>query len=384
MRKILAIILVLILVASQISAMDDKHFMDNNTADLDSPAANRIVSLSPEEEALKELISGKKLSILGDSISTYTGWSNSTAVNNTLENNALWYHSPSLLATVEDTWWMQAADRLGMEILVNNSWSGSTVTSVRDELGVQSYGWNTRPGNLHDNTLDNNPNGAPINPDIIAIYMGTCDLYRDVSANTNFTDAFWEKVEAESFVPPAASDFEEACALMVYKVRKSYPNADIFLFNNPTMSFGAEENRMKYNVAYQVIADRYGCTVVELHDTPLSDYVAYTIDGIHPNAAGMDIMTEAFVDALVQRYVNHVHTEVNDKAVSPNCTAPGKTEGMHCSLAPSVCCAVPVGKGNGLRLPIPQCLHAIIADMSLRSGRIWSRQGNLLWQGQKI
>ncbi len=43
------------------------------------------------DPAVKEILTGKKLSILGDSISTFAGWSNNTEVNPSLGSNALYY-----------------------------------------------------------------------------------------------------------------------------------------------------------------------------------------------------------------------------------------------------------------------------------------------------
>ncbi len=249
------------------------------------------------EAVLESALMGKKLSILGDGISTFQGYSNSTTVNDTLGGNAVWFNTGKL-PSVNDTWWKQAADRYGMQILVNNSWSGSSVSG-----GENSSGWNTRPENLHDNTLANNPGNAPVNPDVIAIYMGTGDLQANVSCNTALDEAFFETIEEEGFVPSAGENFEEAAALMVYKVVAQYPDAEVFLFNNPAMNCGTAANREAYNRVFRQLADHYGCTVVDLYGSALSGDSAYTLDGIHPNAAGMDVMTEAFADALYDRFV---------------------------------------------------------------------------------
>ncbi len=268
--------------------------------DVYTTAAPELPPLPADDQALKDILQGKKLSILGDSISTYTGWSNSTAVNDTLGNNEVWYNSASRLSSVDQTWWKQTADKYGMEMLVNNSWSGSSVTNVRESRGEASFGWNIRPGNLHDNTLANNPGGQPIEPDIIAVYMGTNDLMDGVGCDPDAVNAagFWEKIEAEDFVPSAKTNFEEACAVMLYKVKKNYPNATVFCFNNPTMRTGNAADRNAYNAAMAAIAQHYGIHVVDLYGSSISTYGSYTHDGIHPTAAGMELMAQAFAQSL--------------------------------------------------------------------------------------
>ena len=83
--------------------------------------------------------SGLKLSLIGDSISTYYGVSNNSAYNPLFLTTSeatfgTYYGNPShgdyaetKALTRSDTWWQQIADTLGMELLVNNAWSGSFV-----------------------------------------------------------------------------------------------------------------------------------------------------------------------------------------------------------------------------------------------------------------
>ena len=70
----------------------------------------------------------KTFSIIGDSYSTFEGW--------VLEGNACYYPKPEKVddvLRVEDTWWHQLMRRTGMELILNDSYSGSTVcTDVRD------------------------------------------------------------------------------------------------------------------------------------------------------------------------------------------------------------------------------------------------------------
>lgn len=112
---------------------------------------------------LRTILKGKKLSILGDSISTYIGYSNdSINTNNTIGNNKLYYKGTNYITDVNDTWWMRTSNETGLEILVNNSWSGDKVIQRGQKRCLE----------LHDNTGDN----AGTNPDIIAVYLGINDF----------------------------------------------------------------------------------------------------------------------------------------------------------------------------------------------------------------
>ncbi|MBQ2737171.1 MAG: hypothetical protein IJF38_00645 [Clostridia bacterium] len=76
-------------------------------------------------------MNGKKMMIFGDSYSTYEGY--------IPKGYAVYYNGhrgaePDVF-NVNNTWWMMLANRLGLEIVENNSWSGSTV-------GYTGYGGN--------------------------------------------------------------------------------------------------------------------------------------------------------------------------------------------------------------------------------------------------
>ncbi len=249
------------------------------------------------DPAVKQKLAGKKLSIMGDSITTFSGWSNSTEVNTTQGSNVLYYPN-GVVVDVNDTWWKQTVDITGMELLVNNAWAGSTVSSRTGEAGA---GWNTRANNLHDNTLGNNPDNAPIDPDIIVVYLGINDSGNQVPCNGTFTEASWGKIEAEGFIPDVIMD--DAYALMIYKIRKNYPDAVVFCFTLPDSKSGSGTALEPFNNTIRAVAEHYGCQLVDMNATALSEfYPMYTSDNLHPNHEGMDIMTETFIDALEAYY----------------------------------------------------------------------------------
>lgn len=72
------------------------------------------------EQVTTNEFEGKTISILGDSISAFSGVSNSTAFNSTIESNAVYYSAGALGVYRADTWWQQTVDVLAMELLVND------------------------------------------------------------------------------------------------------------------------------------------------------------------------------------------------------------------------------------------------------------------------
>ena len=154
---------------------------------------------------------------------------------------------------------------------MNNSWSGDKVTGN----GV------ARAAEL-DNTAD-------VAPDLIAVYLGIND--------------FRNGVTKEAF----AAAYEE----MIVVMKKKYPQADIFLF---TLVYTTNVNGgvnpadvVQFNQVIEQLAVKYGLPVVDLYNdsgiTP--DTMAANMgDGnLHPNYAGMDKITECFLDALMAKYL---------------------------------------------------------------------------------
>lgn len=195
---------------------------------------------------------------------------------------------------------MQTINNNGMILNVNNSFSGSWVTDVRPAAA----GCNYRAENLHTDSGEK--------PNIIAVYIGINDLGSGSRpCNQTFDDAFFTRVEGGTYTEPYTSGdytiptyFDEGYALMISKMKNAYPDADIFCFTLPECRNGKSELLARYNNAIKNIAEHYGLSVVDLHETEFStNYTANTLDGLHPNIHGMDIITRAFTEALIKKYV---------------------------------------------------------------------------------
>ncbi|MBQ9762431.1 MAG: hypothetical protein IJV82_05065 [Oscillospiraceae bacterium] len=257
---------------------------------------------------------GKKLSIIGDSISTYEGVSNNTAYNATIGGNAVYYGGTSrddwatavepLGVSRADTWWQQTIDTLGMELCVNNSWSGS---KIKNGTNANS-GCVSRCRQLH------NVDGEK--PDIIAIYLGTNDCNSLTSTDTLGTpsDSMYNTVTKQlnntSYAP---STILGAYSLMIARAKDEYPNAEIYCFTLLHKIYdGSDANDAVYeafNAGVKTIADHYGCYVVDLynesgiHEEKLyQEYCLMTdpVNSLHPYPAGMDAITNCFISSMMK------------------------------------------------------------------------------------
>ena len=115
-----------------------------------------------------------KVSVLGDSYSTYEGW--------IPEGFANWY-APwrgNDVKKVEDTWWYRLIEDNGLQLEKNNSFSGATICNTGyngDDYTEKSF--LTRSGDLGEN------------PDVIFVFGGTNDDWAGVPlGDPDDTDMF--------------------------------------------------------------------------------------------------------------------------------------------------------------------------------------------------
>ena len=239
-----------------------------------------------------QCLSGKKVSIIGDSISTYDGY---------IPSGYVTYYPDGNLNNVNKTWWMQLIKELDLELLVNASWSGSTVSG--DSQGSAKVACSdARISDLTDG-LDN--------PNIIFIYIGTNDWYNNIEVGS-FTNH--DDIPSDGVI----TEISKAYALMLYKIRNSYPDAHIYCFTNLEGRAASGDNTYPFintqgetihdvNHAIIEIAHIFGCDVIDLECCGIHywNVSSYTVDGkLHPNTAGHEIIKEVVKDALLNTYHN--------------------------------------------------------------------------------
>lgn len=245
------------------------------------PATEEIptaLRLTEEEKAarnakLTEVLKGKNVSFIGDSISTFEGYSNNVAYNSTIGENAVYYKGNNRGFTdANETWWMQTANSTGMELCVNNSWSGDRVT----KRGIE------RAKQLHNN--------KGVKPDVIVVYLGINDFRNAVTEG----------------------EFKTAYDQMIGGMKESYPEADVYLCtlvytSNVSKPSIHPKNVEKFNAVISDLAAKHGATVVDLYNgtgitwKTVKDHMA---DGtLHPNYKGMDAITECILSTLAENYL---------------------------------------------------------------------------------
>ena len=226
----------------------------------------------------------KHFSILGDSISTFEGISE--------PKGGVYYTTERKIAsgvvTVLDTWWGQVVEQLGGKLLVNDSWSGSTVC-WNPQYQVPSYGCSD------ERTSSLGKNG--ITPDVIIVFMGINDWGNGFQVVGNGNVKADEK---------DCALFSNAYRIMLEKLRVHYPKAEIWCMTLPISSCSAREgfafpyyyagrHIVEYCDAIREVAQQDNCRVIDLynHSEPYD-----TLDGFHPNASGMRTIARAVITAV--------------------------------------------------------------------------------------
>ena len=151
----------------------------------------------------------KKISILGDSYSTFYGYVIPAG-------NACWYGVPGEkkendVKQVEETWWYRFIDEHGYKLECNNSYSGATICHTGyDKADFSDRSFVTRMDSLG-------------NPDIIFIFGATNDCWAGAPLG-EYKYERWAKEDLYQFRP--------AMAYMLDHMIDRYPNVEIYFLLN--------------------------------------------------------------------------------------------------------------------------------------------------------
>lgn len=246
--------------------------------------------LPAEEEHTERADEEMKLSVLGDSISTFAGW--------IPEGNVVFYPENGPVQDVSQTWWKIVLDETGLGLCSNGSSTGSTCfgDSEKDDPGCGC-------SDLRISQLAGVGGEAP---DIILVYMGTNDVLKSAPVGDN--DGL-RAVEAG-----VAENFSDGYTLILDKILKQYPAARVYCCTllpvgdwgtteaQPFVPFVNGQNLTSetYSDQIRLIAKNRALPVIDLEKCGINfeNMAEMTADGVHPTPAGMRLIADTAVRCL--------------------------------------------------------------------------------------
>jgi len=236
---------------------------------------------------------GKRISFLGDSITTFAGDNPETAPDGhkiadgtyTYLGNHCRYPQNNLLTNVNNCYWKILIDSLDMVLGVNESWAGSKVSYGgqyvdADDNADVCISSQTRINHLGDNGT----------PDVILVNAGTNDIIQSATVGTFNTDSPASYTD-EQIAALSVATFADAYRAMLIRLLKTYPGAEIvcMLPNFTSASYYSPKKADTYLEIIKEACDYFGVKWIDARAFGVSIYnlSTYLGDGVHPNAAGM-------------------------------------------------------------------------------------------------
>jgi lysophospholipase L1-like esterase len=223
-------------------------------------------------------LTGAKISVCGDSISTFEGTIPADYND--------FYPAKTDITSVDLTWWSQVIAETGGMLCANASSSGSTVSGDLNDAKGFCFGSTRR--------LDDLAGTDGSSPDIILILGGANDIIDNIAPDT----------------------FESAYLTMLTRMRERYPSANIICMTCIPITMWDDENTAHYrpyvnksgltietyNYKIRMIARNNNYPIIDsyLCGIRCENADQYTHDGTHPNAAGAAMLASFTADALKQ------------------------------------------------------------------------------------
>lgn len=243
---------------------------------------------------------GKRLSIMGDSISAFS--------DDIPEGNRSYYPAAGV-TTRDQMWYNIVAEKLTMIPDLINGWSGSCVTfGIRNDTTYLPASSDSRCANLGTS------------PDIILVAMGVNDYTYMGSADKFGT---WDGSTSlgVSIDVYDVSTFKTAYASMIAKIRYNYPNAELFCITpwfterhdsdtGVTFLNDIGKQEYEYSEAVKDICLVMNCEYLEGTNIGFNRdnfYPTYAQDSAtiptHPNPAGHAHMADSIIRQLLSRAI---------------------------------------------------------------------------------
>lgn len=210
--------------------------------------------------ALSLTASGQRVSILGDSYSTFEDFV-------TPSSNELWYYakndtSKTDVNRVQDTWWWQFVHDNGMKLEINNSYSGATI-------GYGGYDGNDYSARSFLRRMYNIGS-----PDILLVFGATNDSWSGEQVGEyKYCDWTWGDFY----------NFRPAMAYMVNWIKLHHPNVRVFYIINSDL-------RKDITESMKVICRHYDVPYIQLENIDKKNG--------HPTVKGMKAIAEQVGDVV--------------------------------------------------------------------------------------
>lgn len=216
---------------------------------------------------------------------------------------------------INTIWWNQVANYFGMSVLANVSWSGASISSHEGDKDDYkcSYAWH--PSQIAK-LAQRNSEGVLETPDVVIVYRGTNDLSHSPYSKIG-------TYSAESTAVPqtdvSGSDFyfKDAYAILISKIREAYPKAIILIctlnvFKRITYDHFPTRNGVytlpQLNNAIREVANAMGVGLIEFDKDGITFENCYSEGYItdsattptHPNAKGHTQMAKKAVADMIK------------------------------------------------------------------------------------
>ena len=219
----------------------------------------------------------KKISIMGDSYSTFEGWSNIDMEGNP---NEFWVYYPhegnTDVTTVEKTWWYMLCQKPEFELEISNSYSGPVVSNTHYngvDVTDSDLSFMHRVG---ENAYGVDYNG---DPDIILVFGGTNDCWAGVALGDYVYDN-WTDADLKCFRP--------AFSKLLASLQTLYPDATVYSITNRNDDILGLTK--PYAKSIEKVCKHYGVTNIVLKDIEKTDG--------HPTYKGMQSICEQVYEVL--------------------------------------------------------------------------------------
>ena len=219
----------------------------------------------------------KKISIMGDSYSTFEGWSNMDVEGNPNEYFVYYPHEDNTdVTSVEKTWWYMLCQKPEFELEISNSYSGSVVSNTHYG-GVDVT--DTDLSFMH--RVGKNSYGVDYNgdPDIILVFGGTNDCWAGVELCDYVYDN-WTYADLRCFCP--------AFSKLLASLQELYPDATVYTITNGDNAFPGLTK--SYAKSIEKVSRHYGVTNIVVKDIETTDE--------HPTYSGMQSICEQVYEVV--------------------------------------------------------------------------------------